>query len=170
MINILNHILNKNNGKELLSSLISIINIITTITLAIVNIFILHRQTKKMDRNEALLSYYYPIKLALSSLEQKMTLIDDKNYDIIDYKNCPKNLRKDVLNHYKTYINVIDSITPKRIIYKLDKEIIKLNNCFKMLILYENQENYDIKDFRDKYSHKSINEIIIMIDKYLEKI
>ena len=169
MGNLVNTIYGMDNGKEIVSSLISIINIITTISLAIVNIYIASKQKKNNNRKEALLSYYYPIKLLLTKLNDEIYMLVTNDIDVIDYnKNIQK--REDVIKLYKNYIDKIDALRPQSIIYDIDCELIKFHSRLRLLITTLGQESYDISQVKEKYSCKNIKEIIDLIDSYLKKV
>lgn len=153
-----------------ISICISLINIITTVILAGVNLFFIQINRKKDNINKALLEYYFPLNYKMISLRREIDTFK-KCYSIqtTDFYEMDANIKQIIAKKYlKPYLQYYDSLPKYCLFNEVDTKIIQLNQYYATIIyILGMEESVDILEIKEAYPECDIVKVIDLIDKVI---
>lgn len=157
---------------DMISICISLINIITTLVLAGVNLYFIQRNRKRDNYYKAFLEYYFPIRYKLISLSKDINMFNNtygiKNTNFYELDVEKKHLL--VTNYLVPYLDFYGSLPKYCLFTNIDLEIIQLNQYYENIIYIVGIEGtVNVDELQEKYPHINIDKLINNIDKVIKK-
>ena len=157
---------------DMISICISLINIITTMILAGVNLYFIQRNRKRDNYYKAFLEYYFPIKYKLMSLSKNINIYNN-TYDIKNtnyYELDGEKKRLLVTNYLGPYLDFYESLPKYCLFSDIDLDIIQLNQYYENIKYTMGIEGtVNVSELQEKYPHIAIDKLINNIDKVIKK-
>lgn len=159
---------------DLVTATISVINIVTTIVLAVINLFFLYWTHRSSIRRDALAKYYFPIMNAISIVRFQIKYAYEQNPEFDLFNPNPEkeddqiNRRKIIDESYRSFLSTYYKLEPYCCYTKIDKQIfIAILHIQFMINTLGNEKMFDTNESKNNYPIPDYDDIIAAIKRHL---